>query len=38
MQKSMTPRFSNPCFGFSQATSMSRGGCDMREEKVVLNT
>jgi hypothetical protein len=40
MEKSMTPGFFNPCFGFSQAPEHVEGGrvCDMREEKVVLIT
>jgi hypothetical protein len=38
MQKFMTPRFCNQCIGFSQAPEHVEGGCDKREEKVVLNT
>jgi hypothetical protein len=36
----MTLRFCNPCIGFSQAPEHVKGGggCDMREEKVGLDT
>jgi hypothetical protein len=35
----MTLRFCNPCIGFSQAPEHVEGGvCDMREEKVGLDT
>jgi hypothetical protein len=35
----LTPKSYDPCIGFSQAPSVSRGRVDdMREEKVGLNT
>jgi hypothetical protein len=39
-EKLGTPRFCNPCVGFSLAPEHVEGGgvYDMREEKVVLNT
>jgi hypothetical protein len=38
-EKFRTPRFCNPCIGFSQAPEHVKGRVyDMREEKVVLNT
>jgi hypothetical protein len=39
-QKSVILRFCNPCIVFSQALEHVEGGglCDMREEKIVLDT
>jgi hypothetical protein len=38
-QKSVILRFCNPCIVFSQAPEHVEGGlCDMREEKIVLDT